>query len=143
MTITRCARAGFTFIELIIGIAILVILAATVGPMVMGQLEKAKISTTKTNLKSIKSAIDMFRIDIGKYPAKLRDLVEKPREETLAKKWQKGGYLEGGELPKDGWNEDFQYKVTAGGKNPYELYSYGPQGPGAPDTEKLSVWDAK
>jgi general secretion pathway protein G len=141
MTVTRCARAGFTFIELIIGIAILVILAATVGPLVLGQLENAKIATTKTNLKSIKSAIDMFRIT-GKYPVKLRDLVEKPRDEALAKKWQKGGYLEGGEVPKDAWGEDFQYKVTAAGKNPYELYSYGPDGAGAPDTERLSVWDA-
>jgi general secretion pathway protein G len=141
MTVTRCARAGFTFIELIIGIAILIILAATVGPMVMGLVDKAKIATTKTNLKSIKSAIDMFRIG-GKYPAKLRDLVEKPRDEALAKKWQKGGYLEGGEVPKDGWGEDFQYKITPNGKNPYELYSYGPDGPGAPDAEKLSVWDA-
>jgi general secretion pathway protein G len=143
MFAARCVRQGFTLIELIIAIAILVILAGVIGPIVMNQLDKAKVSSTKSNLRSIKSAIDMFKIDTGKYPTKLRDLVEKPREENVAKKWQKGGYLEGGELPRDGWSEDFQYKVTPGGKNPYELYSYGPQGPGSPNSEWHSVWDTE
>jgi general secretion pathway protein G len=130
-------------IELLVAIAILAILAAVVGPLVLGQIDKARVTGTRSNLKSVKSAIDMYKIDIGKYPTKLRDLVEKPREESAAKKWQKTGYLEGGEVPKDSWGEEFQYKVTSGGKNPYELYSYGPKGPGAPSDEWLSVWDTK
>jgi general secretion pathway protein G len=141
MTATRYVRPGFTLIELLIVIAIIAILAAVGVPLMMNRIDQARISGTKSNLRSLKASIDMFRIDTGKYPTKLRDLVEKPREEALAKKWQKGGYLEGGELPKDPWSEDFQYKVTAGGKNPYELYSYGPQGPGAPNNEWYSVWD--
>ncbi len=141
MTITRHARAGFTFIELVIAIAILAILAAIVGPMFMGQLEKARVSGTRSNLNSIKSAIGMFKVDTARYPNKLRDLVKKPRDEALARKWQKGGYLEGGELPDDAWGESFQYKRTPEGKNPYELYSYGPNLAGSPKEEWHSVWD--
>jgi general secretion pathway protein G len=140
MTIMRSARFGFTLIELLVAIAILAILAAVVGPLLLGRIDEAKRTGTKSYLKNIQSAINMFKLDVGKYPASLRNLVEKPREEALAKKWQKGGYLEGGELPKDAWGEDFQYKVTPGGKNPYELYSYGSQGPGAPNNEWYSVW---
>lgn len=141
MIVMRNTRAGFTLIELVIAIAILAILAAVVAPVLFGYLDRAKVTGTKSNLRTIKSSIDMFRIETGKYPVKLRDLVQKPKEENIARKWQKGGYIEGGELPKDGWSEDFQYKVTPEGKNPYELYSYGPQGPGAPESERISVWN--
>jgi general secretion pathway protein G len=141
MTLSRSVRSGFTFIELVIAIAILAILALVVGPMVMGQLEKARISGTVSNLKSLKTAIDMFKVDTARYPTKLRDLVEKPREEAVARNWAKGGYIEGGELPKDAWGEEFQYKRTPEGKNPYELYSYGANGPGAGKEEWLSVWN--
>jgi general secretion pathway protein G len=141
MMISRSVRSGFTFIELVIGIAILAILALVVAPGIMGVLEKARISGTVSNLKNIKTAIDMFKVDTAKYPTKLRDLVEKPREESVARNWTKGGYIEGGELPKDAWNEDFQYKRTPEGKTPYELYSFGANGPGAPKEEWISVWN--
>ncbi len=140
MMIARTARAGFTFIELVIVIAILAVLAVFVGPAIMNQLEKAKTSGTLTNLKGVKSAIDMFKVDTGKYPTKLRDLIEKPKEESVARNWQKGGYIEGGQEPKDSWNEDLQYKRTPEGANPYELYSYGSNGPSAPKEEWISVW---
>jgi general secretion pathway protein G len=140
MTFSRSVRDGFTFIELVIAIAILALLALVVGPLVMGQLDKARMSSTRSNLTSIKTAIDMFKVDTGKYPTKLRDLVEKPKEEAIARSWQKGGYLQGAEVPQDAWKEDFVYKRTAEGKNPYELYSYGPNGASAPKEEWISVW---
>ena len=140
MTISRSVQSGFTFIELVIAIAILAILALIVGPAVMVQLEKARVSGTTSNLKSLKTAIDTFKVETARYPTKLRDLIEKPREEAIARKWQKGGYIEGGELPKDAWDEEFQYKRTAEGKTPYDLYSYGANGPGAPKEEWISVW---
>jgi general secretion pathway protein G len=74
---------------------------------------------------------------------KLRDVVEKPREEAVARNWAKGGYIEGGELPQDAWREEFQYKRTPEGKNPYELYSYGSNGAGAPKEEWISVWNKR
>jgi len=141
MTISyRNIRSGFTLIELVIAIAILAVLAILVGPRVMQVLENARSSSTKSNLKTLKTAIDMFKVDTGKYPTRLRDLVEKPREESVARNWAKGGYIEGGDLPKDSWNEDFQYKRTPEGKTPYDLYSYGANGPSAPKEEWISVW---
>jgi general secretion pathway protein G len=140
MTVSRSARGGFTLIELIIAMAILALLALVVAPMFMGALDKARISSTKDKLKSIKTSIDMFKVDTGKYPSKIRDLVEKPKEESLARNWQKGGYLQGGEEPKDAWDEYFVYKRTPDGQNPYELYSYGSNGPSASKEDWISVW---
>ena len=144
MTLVGHTRSGFTLIELAIAMMILLILGAVAIPRFMAYLEKAKVSATKTNLQALKSAIDGFKIDTGKYPPKLRDLIEKPKDETLARRWQKGGYLEGtDEIPKDGWDEDFVYKITPQGKNPYDLYSYGPDGAGSPKDEWISVWDKR
>ncbi len=141
MSTERYTQKGFSLIEILIAITILGIIAGISVPMFMGYLDKARIRGTRSNLRSLKSSIEMFKLDTGKYPSKLRDLVQKPREEALARKWQKGGYIEGGELPQDNWGESFQYKVTPGGKNPFELYSFGSNGPGAPKEEWLSVWD--
>lgn len=144
MTYTGHVRSGFTLIELAIAMAILLILGAIAVPRFMAYLDKARITSTFANAKAIKAAIDGFKMDTGKYPAKLRDLVEKPKEEALARKWQKGGYFEGSdEVPQDAWNEDFVYKRTPEGKNPYELYSYGPDGAGSPKDEWISVWDKR
>jgi general secretion pathway protein G len=135
------ARSGFTLIELVVAIAILAVLAAIVGPAIMNKIDNARKSATLSNLKTLKTAIDTFKSGTGRYPAKLHDLVEKPKEEAVARNWQKGGYIEGGELPQDSWHEDFQYKRTPEAKNPYELYSYGPNGAGAPKDEWISVWN--
>lgn len=141
MTATRHLRPGFTFMELVIAMTILLILSAVVGPMFMRYVDRARVTGTRQNMGTLRSSIDMFKSEIGKYPVKLRDLVEKPREEAVARKWPKGGYIQGGELPEDAWGEPFQYKRTPEGKNPYELYSYGPEGPGSPKDEWISVWD--
>ncbi len=141
MTYTkRYARAGFTLIELMIAIAILGILMAIVVPNYLAYQERAKKRAAKSTLQVFKGAILMYQSDIGQFPTRLRDLLLRPREERLAKKWE-GPYLERKEVPSDPWGNKYQYKVTPGGPNPYEFYSYGPKGKGAPKVEWLSVWD--
>ncbi len=136
----RYARGGFTLMEIMIAIAILAIISAVVGPYFMAYLEKAKKSTAKTTLKGFKSAILLYQADVGQYPTTLKDLIRRPREERLAKKWE-GKYIDKKEVPVDSWGNKYQYKVTPAGANPYELLSYGPKGKGSPKVEHLSVWD--
>ena len=133
----RTARAGFSMIELMIGITIMGILMGLVGTNVVGYLKKAKVRSTKLNLVTLQKAIDDYHMDTNLYPEKVRDLVKKP---TDMKKWE-GPYLKKEEAPVDAWGEPFKYQRLENGKKPYELSSYGPAGRGAPKEEWISVWD--
>lgn len=133
----RHMHPGFSLIEIVVAMMIIGLLAGVAVPLYMRYAESAKESTTKTNLKVLKSSVDLFKIEQGKYPTKLQDLVERPK--GLTGSWKP--YLE--KLPVDGWKSEFYYRVNAGGStHPYDLYSYGSNGPeaGIPE-ERISVWE--
>lgn len=127
-------RRGFTFIELMVVIVILGLLAGIGVPAYMYWANKAKVSTTKSNLKLLQNTIDLYHLERGKYPAKLSDLTGDAKNPGLLRK-----------IPVDSFQggKEFYYKVLpAGSKHPYELYSYGPNGPeGGEPEERISAWD--
>lgn len=134
----KYAHPGFTFIELVVVILILGLLVGVGVPVYMRFTETAKENTTKANLKLLKSSIDLYHMENNRYPARLNDLAERPKGEA-GKGWK--AYIQ--KLPVDGWQREFYYKVLpAGGKRPYDLYSYGSNGPesNAPE-ERISAWD--
>lgn len=134
------ARGGFTLIELMIAITIFAIVSIVVGQNFFGYLERAKVSRTKSDLLVLKSAITQYNLAVGKWPSRLKDLVQAPMDEKDKAKWP-GSFLEKKELPEDQWNNNYVYKVNpAGAEYPYELYSYGANGKGAPQAEWISVW---
>lgn len=135
---TRTARAGFSFIELVVVILILGLLVGIGAPVYLSFTKTAKENTTKANLKLIKSSIDLYHMENNKYPARLADLAERPKGDA-GKGWKQ--YVQ--KLPADGWKNEFYYKVLpANSKRPYELYSYGSNGPeGSSSEEHLSAWD--
>ena len=130
---------GFTFIELVVVILILGILAATVGPLVFRWIAPARAGAAKASLKAMSQAIDAYQAEIGSYPKSLEDLIRKP-EGAAGKKWT-SPYLKGKDIPEDPWSSPYEYKVTPGGEHPYELYSYGPNGPDSPQEEHINAWD--
>jgi len=142
--INKHAKSGFSLMELLIAIAIIGLIAAIGGPAVMNYLKRARVKTAQMDLKAMKQQIDMFKVDIGEYPAKLVDLVKRPRDPKIAAKWmggaapKKGGYLE--KLKKDPWGSAYVYKRNVPYKdNPYTLFSYGADGKRG--KTKIHVWD--
>lgn len=127
-------QSGFSLMELLVYMTIVGILVAGLVGGFAGFIAKGKRSSTNTALQTLKTAIFTYHSEYGKYPTKLQDLVEKPKAD-LGKKWY--SILE--KLPKDGWNEEFNYRVTQGGKQPYELYSSG--GSEEDPEAQISVWD--
>lgn len=99
---------SFTLIEIMIVVVIIGIIATLAVPKLMGNLEKAKVETTKAALASLKSAVRNFKMDTGDYPTRLEELLQTNGSE----KWD-GPYLEVKVLPKDGWDNDFQYTLTS------------------------------
>jgi general secretion pathway protein G len=133
----RSARAGFTLVEIMIAIAIIGLLMGLVVPAVNSAYKKAQRRTAKMSLTGLKNAITEYQRDTHQLPGKLKDLIKKPANITG---WEEP-YIEKEEVPTDPWGNDFKYKVTQGGKHPYELYSWGPNGQGAPKDEWINVWE--
>jgi general secretion pathway protein G len=134
----RHMKGGFSLIEILIAIAILAIVSVVVVPGYMSYMESARVSRAESNLRSIKGAIDSYALMVGQLPGRLKDLVQKPADEKAARRWT-GALID--QLPEDPWGNNYQYKVTpAGSAHPYELYSYGKEGKGAPQAEWIDVW---
>lgn len=140
-------RRGFTLIEIMVVIVILALLAALVGPKIMGRTDDAKIQTTKTQVRNIESALKLYKLDNGVYPATeqgLNSLVAKPTVGAIPKNYKEGGYLESKQVPKDGWGNDFIY-VSPGEHGDYDLSSYGADGVkgGEGKNADINSWDLK
>lgn len=71
---------GFTLIELIVVIAIIGILATFVVPNVMGRTDQAKVSKVKTDFKTLDTQCKMFKIDHGRYPDSIEELLNPPQD---------------------------------------------------------------
>jgi general secretion pathway protein G len=135
----RYARAGFSLMEIMIAVMILGLVLAMVGPALNNAYKKSQKRTAKASMAGFKTAISEYQREVRQLPVKLDDLIRKPKGEV--KGWE-GPYLEKETMPEDPWGAKFVYKLTPqGGKHPYELYSYGPNGKGAPKEEWISVWD--
>jgi general secretion pathway protein G len=140
-------KRGFTLIEIMVVIVILALLAALVGPKIMGRTDDAKVQTTKTQIRNLESALKLYKLDNGVYPSTeqgLNSLVTAPTVGVLPKNFKEGGYLESKNVPKDGWGNDFLY-VSPGEHGDYDLYSYGADGAKGGDGKNadISSWDLK
>lgn len=116
-------QAGFTLLELLVVLAILALLAGLVGPRVLEQLSGARADTAKIQIKNIEAALDLYRLDSGRYPSQsegLQALVEKPANIT---KWR-GPYLKSADGLRDPWGESYRYSIESG-KNTFVILSLG------------------
>ena len=140
-------RGGFTLIEIMVVIVILAMLAALVGPKLMGRTDDAKVKTTSIQLKGMESALKLYKLDNGSYPSTeqgLNALVTKPTVGVIPKSYKDGGYLESKSVPKDAWGNDYLY-VSPGEHGDYDLFSYGSDGAKGGDGKNADItsWDTK
>ena len=122
-------RKGFTLIELLVVLVILGLLAALVGPRILGRVGGAKQEVAKSQIAMLEAALDQYRLDVGRYPSTeegLRALIEPPQDEELRKHWR-GPYLKKPKIPKDPWGHEYQYR-SPGEHGEYDLWSYGADG---------------
>ena len=104
-------RRGFTFIEILVVMIILALIAGIVGTQLLGQAEKAKADSTQIQIRSLASALDLYRLHNSTYPSTeqgLSALLQQPSVGSIPRAWQ-GPYITGHNLPTDGWGNDFLY----------------------------------
>ena len=114
---------GFTLIELLVVLVVLGLLAGLVGPQVMKHLGESKVKTAKLQIEEIAVALDMFRIDVDRYPTteeNLAALVQRPGD---VEAWN-GPYLRKTVVPKDPWGRDYLYRQP-GQNAEFDVYSFG------------------
>ena len=129
-------QRGFTLFEILVVITILGLLAALVGPRLFGKVSGAKQKATKAQIELFGTALDTFRLDVGRYPTVeegLKVLREKP---SGVEGWQ-GPYLPK-EIPVDPWNKPYVYKCP-GEHGDYDLLSYGLDGTEGGEGENLDI----
>jgi general secretion pathway protein G len=114
---------GITLIELIVVMAILALIGSLVVPNVFKQLSPAKRKTAYTQIELLGTALDSFRLDIGRYPTTSEGLEALLSAPSGADNWN-GPYLKKSEIPNDPWGEPYPYQAP-GSHGDYDLYSYG------------------
>lgn len=128
MRSTRRNLRGFTLLELLVVLGILALLATLVAPKVLGQLGKAKPQVTRQQVRNTSTAIQSFKLDLGRYPTTeegLSVLITKSDGAPNMDKWD-GPYLERKALPMDGWGVPLQYRAPAREEGfEFEIFSLG------------------
>jgi general secretion pathway protein G len=117
----KSRELGFTLIEILIVVAIIGLIAALIGPNLMGRFERSKEEITKAQVEMLSSAVQAFMIDMRRYPTSLDELIN-----STDSQWR-GPYLAKRTIPKDPWGRDYQYKCP-GDHGPFDLYSFGVDG---------------
>ncbi len=133
--------SGFTLIELLIVMVIIGLLAGFIVPKYMKKIGKSKQTATKAQIELISTAIDLYRLDTGKYPSQdtgLQSLNTKPGD---VQNWD-GPYLKKEKIPKDPWGADYIYKHP-GAHGDYDIVSYGADGSegGSGDDKDIVSWE--
>ncbi len=131
----RKSSKGFTLIELLIVMIILGLLAALVGPKLFKKVGTSKQKAAKAQISLFESALDAYRLDVGKYPSTEEGL-QALRQNPGYKTWD-GPYLPK-DIPKDPWGRDYIYKCP-GEHGDYDLYSLGADGQEGGEGENADI----
>ncbi len=130
MVIRRCD--GFTLIEIMLVVIIILVLAAMIVPNFAGRSEQARFAAARADIEAnLATALDLYELDNGRYPTTeqgLLALITQPTTMPVPTNWS-GPYLKKKRIPVDPWQREYAY-VSPGQNNPesYDLSSYGPDG---------------
>jgi general secretion pathway protein G len=122
----RASEAGFTLVELLVVMVILVLLAGLVAPRVMGYLSSSRTKTAKVQTESLSTSLELFKLDVGRYPNEREGLAALVARPGNAANWN-GPYLQKDKLPADPWGKPYSYRFPGRGGR-FEIWSLGADG---------------
>jgi general secretion pathway protein G len=117
------AEAGFTLLEMLVVLAIMAMLAAIVAPQVMRYLGSSRTQTAKVQIQNIAAALELYRLDVGRYPTTEEGLGGLVTAPSSAAGWN-GPYLQRATALKDPWEQPYLYRVP-GQHGEVDVYSLG------------------
>jgi general secretion pathway protein G len=126
-------QRGFTILEIVIVFILIAGLMAFVLPKIFQQSQKANWQQAQLKLRTLSGEIEMYKLEVGRYPESLQALVKQP---AGVDRWN-GPYAKDDEL-KDAWGNDYRYTVP-GTNKPYDLVSLGADGREGGDGENKDI----
>ena len=130
---------GFTLLEMLVVLAIMGLLAAIIAPQVLKYLGSSRAETAKVQIQNIDAALQLYRLDVGRYPTQeegLGALVSAPASEPG---WN-GPYLQKASALNDPWGAPYQYRFP-GQHGEIDVYSRGPdKGAGPGEAANIGNW---
>ncbi len=118
----RC-EGGFSLVELLVVLAIIVLLGTVAVPQLLKYLDKAKQDTARAQVQSLAATLDLFKLDVGRYPTQEEGLDALVVPSAGLAGWN-GPYLKRKEMLLDPWRRSYRYK-SPGEHGDYDLYSLG------------------
>lgn len=120
----RRREEGFTLIELLVVLVILSLISGIAAPRVLDYLGDAKARASELQINALVGALDLFYLDMGRYPSEQEGLQALVEPRGIAR-WS-GPYLQQAALPLDPWGQSFAYRAPSGGQ--FEIVSFGADG---------------
>ncbi len=134
-------KYGFTLIEIMIVVVIIGLLAALITPKLIGRVGESKQTAARAQMALLSTALELYKLDVGKYPAQgngLGALLTNPGD---TKNW-KGPYIKKSTVPKDPWGEEYLYRFP-GEHGDFDIISYGGDGTsgGTDENKDIASWE--
>ena len=134
-------ESGFSLLELLAVLVILGILAGVFAPKFLGQAESAKRKAAKLEIDQIGQSLDLYKLEIGRYPTTQEGLAALVTAPAGVTNWN-GPYLKKTTVPKDPWGNEYKYTSPGAENRPYDIVSFGSDGKegGDGDGKDITSW---
>jgi general secretion pathway protein G len=122
----RHGERGFTLVEMLVVISIIGLIMALVGPRVLNYLGESRVKAARIQIESLSSALDLYYLDVGRYPSSSEGLAALTQQPGGAQAWN-GPYLRGGAVPNDPWGHAYIYR-SPGEHGAFDIVYLGSDG---------------
>ena len=122
----RRAVRGMTLIEILVVLVLIGIVMGIVGGNFIGRGEEAKRKAAKIEIEQIGQTLDLYKLEVGRYPTTQEGLQALIQAPSSASNWN-GPYWKRSSVPKDPWGNEYKYS-SPGQSGPYDIVSYGADG---------------
>jgi general secretion pathway protein G len=139
---------GFSLLEIMAVVVIMGLLMSIIGVSISGQIDKARLATARAQIAQLESALELYRMDNGRYPTTAQGLValvEKPGDAPQPRNYPRGGYLSKADALLDPWSEPYQYASPGDhNRHGFDLWTQGAdQAPGGEDGDSdIGNWES-
>lgn len=135
------SHRGFSLLELLVVLLLLGAFAGIFAPKIFGQAEKAKQKAAKLEIDQIGQGLDLYKLEIGRYPTTQEGLQSLMTAPSGVSNWN-GPYLKRNTVPKDPWSNEYKYVSPGDQSRPYDIVSYGSDGKegGDGDGKDITSW---